>query len=74
MESHITQSGLALDHFIRLGGFIHESALPMDALVSFRLINQDFIKPFMDTEEGRFYEVTKKGITEAEKILKQTGN
>ena len=74
MEPYVAKSGHILNQFIRLGGIVHESALPINDLIAFRLINQEFIRPIMDTEVGRIYEVTEKGMAEAEKVFRQTGS
>lgn len=65
----IRDSYHVLDRMIRLGGVVGESSLPYgDALVMFRLTNQDFIKPLSELDTGeRIFEITEKGMAEAER-------
>lgn len=74
IEPHVTQTAVMLDQFIRSGGYVHESALPMDDISVFRMINKSFIKPAFQTEIGCIYEVTDEGHAEATKVMKEIGN
>jgi hypothetical protein len=71
---HIIESGAVLQRIMKQGGLVFESNLPQNDLIMFRLMDKQFIKPMVDTDQGCLFAITQQGVDEAERVGKLRDN